>query len=50
MWLYLQADDIRNEATELLRIRDYLFNELAKKTGQPIEKVSLLYANFSSVL
>lgn len=35
-----QADDIRNEATELLRIRDYLFNELAKKTGQPIEKVN----------
>lgn len=36
---YLQADDIRNEANELLRIRDYLYNELAKNTGQPIEKV-----------
>lgn len=35
-----QADDIRNEANELLRIRDYLFSELAKKTGQPIEKVN----------
>ncbi|XP_055821375.1 ATP-dependent Clp protease proteolytic subunit-related protein 2, chloroplastic [Solanum dulcamara] len=34
-----QADDIRNEADELLRIRDYLFKELAEKTGQPIEKV-----------
>lgn len=35
----LQADDIRNEANELLRIRDYLFSELANKTGQPIDKV-----------
>ncbi|XP_020594276.1 ATP-dependent Clp protease proteolytic subunit-related protein 2, chloroplastic-like, partial [Phalaenopsis equestris] len=33
-----QADDVRNEANELLRIRDYLFGELARKTGQPIEK------------
>eukprot|EP00262_Sarcandra_glabra_P019401 TRINITY_DN72_c0_g2_i1.p1 TRINITY_DN72_c0_g2~~TRINITY_DN72_c0_g2_i1.p1 ORF type:complete len:291 (+),score=47.08 TRINITY_DN72_c0_g2_i1:103-975(+) len=35
-----QADDIRNEANELLRIRDYLFQELAKKTGQPIDKIN----------
>ncbi|KAG4171629.1 hypothetical protein ERO13_A12G222000v2 [Gossypium hirsutum] len=35
-----QADDIRNEANELLRIRDYLFTELAKNTGQPVEKVN----------
>lgn len=35
-----QADDVRNEANELLRIRDYLFGELAKKTGQPIEKIN----------
>ncbi|CAI9093839.1 OLC1v1029424C1 [Oldenlandia corymbosa var. corymbosa] len=34
-----QADDIRNEAEELIRIRDYLFKELAQKTGQPVEKV-----------
>ncbi|KAG8382351.1 hypothetical protein BUALT_Bualt05G0068300 [Buddleja alternifolia] len=34
-----QADDIRNEADELLRIRDYLFKELAQKTGQPIDKI-----------
>ncbi|XP_047327146.1 ATP-dependent Clp protease proteolytic subunit-related protein 2, chloroplastic [Impatiens glandulifera] len=34
-----QADDIQNEANELLRIRDYLFTELAKKTGQPVDKV-----------
>lgn len=40
--IFCQADDIHNEATELLRIRDYLFNELSKKTGQPVEKVSLL--------
>ncbi|MQM14086.1 hypothetical protein Taro_047013 [Colocasia esculenta] len=35
-----QADDIRNEANELLRIRDYLFTELANKTGQPVEKIN----------
>ncbi|KAH1202175.1 ATP-dependent Clp protease proteolytic subunit-related protein 2, chloroplastic [Glycine max] len=35
-----QADDIQNEANELLRIRDYLFNELSKKTGQPLEKIT----------
>lgn len=35
-----QADDIRNEANELLRIKDYLYRELAKNTGQPIEKVN----------
>ncbi|KDP25583.1 hypothetical protein JCGZ_20739 [Jatropha curcas] len=35
-----QADDIRNEANELLRIKDYLYNELAKKTGQPFEKIN----------
>ncbi|KAF3790239.1 ATP-dependent Clp protease proteolytic subunit-related protein 2 [Nymphaea thermarum] len=34
-----QADDIQNEANELIRIRDYLFQELATKTGQPVEKV-----------
>ncbi|CAK9135963.1 unnamed protein product [Ilex paraguariensis] len=34
-----QADDIRNEADELLRIRDYLFRELAQKTGQPEDKI-----------
>lgn len=28
-----------NEAGELSRIRDYLFKELAEKTGQPIDKV-----------
>lgn len=35
----VQADDIQNEANELLRIRDYLFKELAQKTGQPVEQV-----------
>ncbi|OVA06791.1 ClpP [Macleaya cordata] len=35
-----QADDIRNEADELLRIRDYLFEELSKKTGQPVEQIN----------
>ncbi|KAL5541038.1 hypothetical protein UlMin_002405 [Ulmus minor] len=35
-----QADDIQNEANELLRIRDYLYTELAQKTGQPVEKIN----------
>ncbi|KAJ9147791.1 hypothetical protein P3X46_029912 [Hevea brasiliensis] len=35
-----QADDIRNETNELLRIKDYLYNELAKKTGQSSEKIN----------
>ncbi|KHG15594.1 ATP-dependent Clp protease proteolytic subunit-related 2, chloroplastic -like protein [Gossypium arboreum] len=34
------ADDIRNEANELLRIIDYLFNELAINTGQSVEKIN----------
>lgn len=39
----VQADDIQNEANELLRIRDYLFKELAQKTGQPVEQVRYCY-------
>ncbi|GAU46663.1 hypothetical protein TSUD_184510 [Trifolium subterraneum] len=35
-----RADDIQNEANELLRIRDYLFSELASKTGHPVEKIA----------
>ncbi|KAK8584368.1 hypothetical protein V6N12_068612 [Hibiscus sabdariffa] len=35
-----QADDIQNEANELLRIRDYLFNELAKNTCQSVETIN----------
>lgn len=34
-----QADDIRNEATELLRVQTYLYNELSKNTGQPIDRI-----------
>ncbi|VFQ87604.1 unnamed protein product [Cuscuta campestris] len=41
-----QAADIRNEADELLRIRDYLFKELAEKTGHPVEKI---YSDLSRV-
>ncbi|KAL6006802.1 hypothetical protein ACLOJK_032297 [Asimina triloba] len=42
-----QADDVQNETMELLRIRDYLFQELATKTGQPLEtkKVKLCKRN-----
>ncbi|OIT03159.1 atp-dependent clp protease proteolytic subunit-related protein 2, chloroplastic [Nicotiana attenuata] len=32
-----------HEADELLRIRDYLFKELAEKTGQPVEKVYIAF-------
>eukprot|EP00250_Pteridium_aquilinum_P003338 c13655_g1_i1 orf=295-1149(-) len=35
-----QADDIQNEAKELIRVRNYLFDQVAKKTGQPVEKVT----------
>eukprot|EP00271_Cylindrocystis_brebissonii_P013152 TRINITY_DN32761_c0_g1_i1.p1 TRINITY_DN32761_c0_g1~~TRINITY_DN32761_c0_g1_i1.p1 ORF type:complete len:321 (+),score=34.39 TRINITY_DN32761_c0_g1_i1:182-1144(+) len=35
-----QADDIQNEARELARVRSYVAQELAKKTGQPLEKVT----------
>ncbi|KAK1560329.1 hypothetical protein Q3G72_025277 [Acer saccharum] len=35
-----QADDIRNEANELIRIKDHLYGELAKKTGQPLKKIN----------
>ncbi|MCO5572288.1 hypothetical protein L7F22_026041 [Adiantum nelumboides] len=35
-----QADDIQNEAKELIRVRNYLFDQLAKKTGQPVEQVA----------
>ncbi|KAL6532155.1 hypothetical protein OROGR_014125 [Orobanche gracilis] len=34
-----QTDDILSETDELLRIRDYLFKELAQNTGQPVEKI-----------
>ncbi|RWR87549.1 ATP-dependent Clp protease proteolytic subunit-related protein 2, chloroplastic [Cinnamomum micranthum f. kanehirae] len=35
-----QADDIQNEANELLRIKDYLFQELATKTGQSVDQIN----------
>ncbi|CAI6000850.1 unnamed protein product [Closterium sp. NIES-65] len=35
-----QADDIQNEARELSRVRTYVFGELAKMSGQPVEKVT----------
>lgn len=34
-----QADDVQNETKELLRVRDYLFKELSKQTGQPFDKI-----------
>ncbi|CAM6084818.1 unnamed protein product [Calypogeia fissa] len=35
-----QADDIQNEAKELSRVRNYVFNQVSKNTGQPLEKVT----------
>ncbi|KAG0590924.1 hypothetical protein KC19_1G136100 [Ceratodon purpureus] len=34
-----QADDIINEARELSRVRNYVYEQVSKKTGQPLEKV-----------
>ncbi|KAH9288282.1 hypothetical protein KI387_032399, partial [Taxus chinensis] len=34
-----QADNVINEANELVRNRDYLFQQLSSKTGQPFEKI-----------
>lgn len=48
-----QADDIQNEARELSRVRSYVFEQLAKKTGHPVEKVSclsLLYGGIVSIV
>eukprot|EP00249_Psilotum_nudum_P036842 c8864_g1_i1 orf=123-983(+) len=35
-----QADDIQNEAKELLRVKNYVFKQLSIKTGHPIEKIN----------
>lgn len=35
-----QADDIQNEAKELIRTRNYVFEQLARNTGQPLEKIT----------
>lgn len=35
-----RADDIDNEAKELVRIRSRLFDTVSEKTGQPIEKIA----------
>ncbi|KAJ1692836.1 hypothetical protein LUZ63_009534 [Rhynchospora breviuscula] len=34
-----KVDDVLNETKELTKIRDHLYNELAKQTGQPVEKI-----------
>lgn len=34
-----QADDIINEARELSRVRNYVYEQVSKKTGQPLDKV-----------
>lgn len=35
----MQADDIENEANELIRIKNYLYGKLAGHTGHSVEKV-----------
>jgi hypothetical protein len=37
--VWVQADDIQNEAKELARVRAYVYSQVAKKTGQSVEKV-----------
>ena len=39
--LSLQADDIENEANELIRIKNYLYGKLAEHTGHSVEKVRI---------
>ncbi|XP_062232906.1 ATP-dependent Clp protease proteolytic subunit-related protein 2, chloroplastic-like [Phragmites australis] len=34
-----QADDIENEANELICIKNYLYGKLAEHTGHPVEKI-----------
>ncbi|CAN6202670.1 unnamed protein product [Urochloa humidicola] len=34
-----QADDIENEANELIRIKNYLYGKLAEHTGHSVEKI-----------
>lgn len=38
LYLPLQADDIENEANELIRIKNYLYGKLAEHTGHSVEK------------
>lgn len=35
-----KAEEVKIEANELLRIRDYMFSELSKNTGQPVDKIA----------
>lgn len=34
-----QADDIENEANELIRIKNYLYGKLSEHTGHPVDKI-----------
>jgi ATP-dependent Clp protease protease subunit len=34
-----QADDIENEANELIRIKNYLYSKLSEHTGHPVDKI-----------
>lgn len=50
-----QADDIENEAKELIRTRNYVFEQLARNTGQPLEKITkdlsrVMYLNAQEAL
>ena len=38
IYISLQADDIENEANELIRIKNYLYGKLAEHTGHSVEK------------
>lgn len=38
LYISLQADDIENEANELIRIKNYLYGKLAEHTGHSVDK------------
>jgi ATP-dependent Clp protease, protease subunit len=46
--LSVQADDIENEANELIRIKNYLYGKLAGHTGHSVEKVKSFFFFLSS--
>lgn len=51
LYLSLQADDIENEANELIRIKNYLYGKLAEHTGHSVEKARISdYLNLLSRL
>lgn len=40
--MFCQADEAINEVKELIRVRDYIFNQLAIKIGHTVEKACIV--------